>query len=234
MKQFKNSQVILLLTKSKTNLYLSDNSTVLNYATISTYFSTSQHLYIVNGDAILLDDWGYHNLDGTVIQFTADLIDKDVRRFGYKKVIATTDTFLYKETGRAVETVNGFKATYRYLPKPSKEWFEHFINEYNKGNIITDVLVEYELIPFSKLAPNRERDSRLKVNPDNTINIKSTKDSWNREELKELLLKISPNNTNELQEFNNKWSDGEKVEWGINKAYFHDTLIINDWIKENL
>jgi len=75
------------------------------------------------------------------------------------------------------------------LPEPSIEWIQYYIQEYNKGNIITKVMVEYDY------TLGNEEDERgnlipveiFKVNPDNTINIKSIKDSWTREEVIELL-----------------------------------------------
>ena len=61
---------------------------------------------------------------------------------GYREVLATTDTSLYihqKETPYLPERVF-------HLPQPSKQFIEKYIEEYNKGAVITDVLVEYETL----------------------------------------------------------------------------------------
>ena len=77
------------------------------------------------------------------------------------------------------------------LPEPSKEFIEKFIEEYNKGNIITEVMVEYEEVKYNSSGVpvmwSSESDlqivKRLKTNPDNTLNINPVKNSWNRDEV---------------------------------------------------
>ena len=74
------------------------------------------------------------------------------------------------------------------MPQPSEQFILKFIEEYNKGNVITDVLVEYENNrtnnPQYPYKSNREFDDnwQLKVDKNNTITIKKLKDNWNREE----------------------------------------------------
>ena len=113
---------------------------------------------------------------------------------GYREVLATTDTSLYiyqKETISLPERVF-------YLPEPSQQFIQKYIEEYNKCNIITDVLVEYELISNEEYFGNTFNpdddvpyfDERLKINPkDNTITItiKKVKDSYKREEVENLI-----------------------------------------------
>ena len=105
---------------------------------------------------------------------------------GYREVLATTDTSLYihqKETISLPERVF-------YLPQPSEQFIQKYIEEYNKGNVITDVLVEYTFNDFkfmATLCTTKEKEYVLKINPkDNTITIKKVKDSWTREEVIEL------------------------------------------------
>ena len=109
-----------------------------------------------------------------------------------KKIITTTDTSLYihqKETISLPERVF-------YLPQPSQQFIQKFVEEYNKGNIITDVLVEYELISNEEYFGNTVNpdddvpyfDERLKINhKDNTITIKKVKDSYTKEEVENLI-----------------------------------------------
>lgn len=81
------------------------------------------------------------------------------------------------------------------LPEPSKSFLEIFVRKYNKGNIITEVMVEYnEGRHIPGIVDCGDEDlwesdyyepDILKVNPkDNTITIKPIKDSWSRDEVK--------------------------------------------------
>ena len=82
-----------------------------------------------------------------------------------EKIIATTDISLVKEYN---------------LPQPSQQFIQKYIEEYNRGNIITDVLVEYELISneeyfLNTINPDDDVpyfDENLKINPkNNSLNI---------------------------------------------------------------
>lgn len=101
-----------------------------------------------------------------------------------KKIIATTDSSLYYYPK---EDYNG--RIKKLLPQPSQQFIEKYIEEYNKGNVITEVMVEYEELWKSTVydQPDNYIGEALKVNPkDNTINIMLIKDSWNWKELKAL------------------------------------------------
>ena len=66
------------------------------------------------------------------------------------------------------------------LPQPSSQFIQKYIEEYNKGNIITEVMVEYW--DYTK------QDLQLKVNLNgNIITIKKIKNSWNKEEVSQIL-----------------------------------------------
>lgn len=91
-----------------------------------------------------------------------------------KKVIATTN--------------NDMSIFDLLLPQPSNQFIEKYIEEYNKGNVITDVLVEYEFDNEGHKDNPGWHNQKLKVNSKgNTITIKKVKDSWNREEVIELI-----------------------------------------------
>ena len=93
-----------------------------------------------------------------------------------KKIIASTDISLG-------------------LPQPSTAFIEKYINEYNKGNIIERVMVDYykghvnvykESIPIDcKVSYFNEfgEFEGLKVSKDNTITISKVKDAWSRAEV---------------------------------------------------
>ncbi len=97
-----------------------------------------------------------------------------------RKIIATTDSSLIiinnkLDSRDLLHTL--------ILPQPSQSFIEKYIEKYNKGEKIADVMVEYESINSHVLGL-----IRLKVNPkDNTITIKPIKDSWNREEVIKLM-----------------------------------------------
>ena len=168
MNQYKELEVVMLATLQEAPIYkftLNNkirNSKAITLGTDDEY----QHLYFLSNDEIKEGDWAYHTLDSKPIQVTElPHPTVDAREYGHKKIIATTDESLG-------------------LHKPSDEWIEYFIFEYNKGNIITKVEVEYEKESYSgrftqNTVENWGKRYNLKINPDNTINIKSVKETWN-------------------------------------------------------
>jgi hypothetical protein len=108
-------------------------------------------------------------------------------------VIATTDSSLGVIIGDKlidIET-NTREIIGELLPQPSQAFIEKFVEAYNSGNPITDVLVEYEQY-WEKVQDEfpKEPQFRLKVNPkDSTITITKVKDSWSRKEVLDLIYK---------------------------------------------
>ena len=141
---------------------------------------------------------------------------------GYREVLATTDESL--EPRNLYSNSGLFKTI---LPQPSQQFIQKYIEEYNKGNVITDVLVEYELISNEEYFGNTVNpdddvpyfDEKLKINPkDNNIIIKIAKDSWSREE---------------VIEFGNKVKEYCKNGWksdSLHRVFFE----WDKWIEENL
>lgn len=213
MEQFKRAQVIMLPTENKTNDNIVKDGNKLEIVYNNSHQHEDyipQHLYIISDDEIKVNEYGYHSLDKKPIKITKELLDGDIRRFGYKKIIATTDKSLI------IDTEIFGKNRYKEIPQPSQQFIIKYIEEYNKSNIITDVLVEYDY------CPNRRNKGDLskcpKINSkDNTITIKKLKDSWNREELIELLEKSYIQGRN----------DGHCT-------FRVEELGFNNWIKENL
>ena len=152
-----------------------------------------QHLYIISDDEIKENNTHFYNPHSEQLHISGNHTDYiAINKNGCKKVIATTDTSLYihqKETISLPERVF-------YLPQPSQQFIQKFVEEYNRGNIITDVLVEYELISNEEYFGNTVNpdddvpyfDERLKINhKDNTITIKKVKDSYTKEEVENLI-----------------------------------------------
>ncbi len=116
------------------------------------------------------------------------------------------------------------------LPTLSQSFLEMYVVKYNEGKQIKEVMVEYELdcpkIGYVNLESDGLTQKKiLKINPqDNTITIKSVKDSWNRKEVIKLLDKViadsdNPNYTTQY--------DG--------KHYSKNHIFpLNKWIEENL
>ena len=162
-----------------------------------------QHLYIISDDKIKLFDWVYNNKENIVEQINSKtqlifVLEENKENQTFKKIIATTDKKL-SQTSRTE------------IPQPSQQFIQQFIEEYNKGNIITDVMVEYINYPTpqkdgfstkysdnitltgswaSRLKQCEVLNNTVKINPkDNTITIKKVKDSWKREEVEDLCRK---------------------------------------------
>lgn len=186
-----------------------------------------QHLYIISDDEIKEGDWFINDLNQIkkcTSRDTEGYIDFEggfnTKPSSCKKIIATTDSSLWRPSHKYASDVI-------LLPQPSQQFIEKFIEEYNRGNVITDVLIEYELISNEEYFGNTVNpdydvpyfDEKLKINPkDNTITIKKVKDSWSREE---------------VIEFGNKVKEYCKNGWksdSLHRVFFE----WDKWIEENL
>lgn len=212
---FKKCQVLLLPTNEKAIGCLVKGFKTLQYHP-SQFFTqeylklhnhNSEHLYIVSDDKIEKNDW-YIGDFKEIKQATNFTIPYIKNCDNFKKIIATTDQSLL---------IPAYTISNIPLPQPSQQFIEKYIEEYNEGNVITEVMVEYETklewcYSHSGNRIQEKSEPSLKVNSkDNTITIRRTKDSWNRNELAEIL---------------NLWS----IECGITDA----KETINNWIKDNL
>ena len=201
-----------------------------------TYF----HLYIISDDEIKLFDWVYNNKENIVEQITSKtqlifVLEENKENQTFKKIIATTDESLYfKDTNKNPKQYMGSYMSMSLgerLPQPSQQFIQKFVEEYNKGNIITDVLVEYNcgdshcsLFGCQKhLGCKNESIQTVKINPkDNTITIKKVKDSWSREELTDILQVYRLDYEQYKRSCHYGPNQKEIVDWS------------NKWIKENL
>lgn len=217
---FKKEKVVMLPTNEKAenclvqyyNRKISFNKELLTESYRKAAQVICYHLYVIsNGEKPKIGDWYYiyvpsvhsKNDPNCIAQLTKEDVDSGLYekyKDSIKKIIATTDSSLTKVVINGDYPVDGIP-----LPKPSQSFIEKYIECYNKGEIIDDVLVEYT---YDNPEPNRNVLC-LKINSkDNTITIKKIKNSWNREEV-----------VNLLQQFNNE------------KPGVFDC---SKWIKENL
>ena len=195
-----------------------------------------QHLYIIsyiekpdNGDYYIIDDVPELLKNNGLV-----FIDDSCR-----KVIATTNKTL-SQTSRTE------------IPQPSEQFIQKYIEEYNRGNIITDVLVEYELISneeyfLNTINPDENVpyfDENLKINPKyNTISIKKVKDSYTKEEVDRMLDEQASKTTAEMMEKFKDYKSREEIKSLLFKFTNHFDLKRNieitldmqsKWLEENL
>ena len=168
------------------NLYINKNPNVQK----SNSNFEAQHLYIISDDEIKEGDWTLclDEIDSTVMNWNINqCVFKHIKKGNCtqcKKIIATTDESLHIPfVTPGIEELEIYE--YCILPKPSDSFIKKYIEEYNKGNIITDVLVEYNyFLDDNGVLPYWN----LKVNPkDNTITIKKTKEIYTKDEVIRLL-----------------------------------------------
>ena len=211
MEQFKRAKVVMLSTNEKTNIINTNKGLLYNS---NDYIGINQHLYIISDDEIKKGDWYYDNVVLQIRQWKSFMI---YNKLQHKKIIATTDTSLKIDN----PNYDIGKLAYITLPQPSQSFIQKYIEEYNKGNIITDVLVEYETYQYTI---NYHKDiwknfEKIKINPKyNTITIKKLKTNWNREEIVEF---------------------GEKMREYCKNGYKSDSLHKvfyewDKWVEENL
>ena len=179
MEQFKRVQIILLETNNKSNIW-SHKGRRLYYNQNNPNDVDDEiryNIYIISEDEIKEGDWCM------IIDKTSKLYGqfeqhkgKHQRNEQWKKIIATTDTSIKIFAGKG-----DICDLYYNLPQPSQQFIEEYIESYNKGNIITDVLVEckrvFETIAKGMIGHPEDDISwwneKLKINPkDNTVTIK--------------------------------------------------------------
>lgn len=228
MNQFNPAKVIMLPTeKGNGSLARTPKNSLYRVTEHNRYLSDhiDQHLYIITDDKIENDDWyiiTWRN-EPIIQQCTSKEEEYSLEdRRDCKKIIATTDTSL-----KIIDESIGEPENWEYnMVQPSQQFIEQYIESYNKGKVITEVLVEYEYY-FKGEDVSRETSLgkllSIKINPkDNTINIKPIKDSWNREEVIYNVIK----HRNDFLKFktNSHYNPNDKEikEWD------------NNWIKENL
>lgn len=225
MKKFKEHNVVMVATDKAENclyrqcgkLYYFRGYLTQEYLHNSLN-AKSFHLYITSDEKIQEGDWVYENnlnqeikiyqiekREGRLMffRFRSIPIWLDKNSHNCKKIIATTNDKISINLGlEKWRSPLGKHADQIYtrlcpFPRIPISFIEHYITEYNKGNIIDKVMVEYEddlwiqdyaNTPTSPLPPMINMGGKLLINSDNIINIKPFKESWNREEVIQLLL----------------------------------------------
>lgn len=213
---------IFLINDKKLRLQpITEDATLEEFSSSFKYWKP-QHLYFLSEDKIELNDWCILLDDlGNVFSGPQQWLGNGVLNSNLRKIITTTDTSLWLHD----DTVPYPKT--KQLPQPSPQFIQKYVEQYNLGNIITKVMVEYEdcgtedkgnigNLLHGENIPYQEpflMGHRLKVNfKDNTITITKIKDSWTREEVIQKLKAIDKHV----------------------KQYNHYFKGIDEWLKENL
>ena len=246
MSTFKKAKVVILPSNEESNIQQNKFNKLFFSEQKKSYSDTiNQHLYIISGDEIKKGDYIYCTITNAIeiAKYNHDYLIRD-----WKKVIATTDTSLKIDN----PNYDIGKLAYITLPQPSQQFIQKYIEEYNRGNIITDVLVEYELISneeyfLNTINPDENVpyfDEDLKINPKyNTISIKKVKDSYTKEEVDRMLDEQASKTTAEMMEKFKDYKSREEIKSLLFKFTNHFDLkrnieitldMQNKWIEENL
>lgn len=162
---FKRCRVVRLSTNEKASKIRLNNKSKLSFEphiqglSYDGFLHTYQHLYILSDDEIKEGDWCYDNSRNEDIRIFTH-VDSKIEKHDLKKIIATTDSSLNLPepklfdnnvwwTGRnSIMYFPSLSDAHTYwcnhkIPSPSQSFIDKYVSEYNKGNIITDVMVEY-------------------------------------------------------------------------------------------
>jgi len=209
---YKEKSLIMLPTK-ESNLCSTINDNKL-YLKQRFKLGKCFHLYITSDETPKKDDWvvgGFNNqFFGKVLGVSA--LKDTIIISGYegqtlniswcKKIIATSDESLVAKFGNDGEVYGKMKDGLLQIPK---SFIKQFIEEYNKGNIITKVMVEYKEFLEMNDPTGKYTTYEIRINPDNTINIRAIKTSWSREEVRDILNDFFNDHTNCQNANIDKW-----------------------------
>lgn len=196
---FKRTKVVMLPTNEKASLLLGTSIegklVKSNRGVSNSTHLKNQHLYFLSDDEIKEGDW-FLEKGLRISIFPNYLTDTNE----CKKIIATTDKTLIFMRTELIPDVFWHKDG-NIFPQPSEGFIQKFIDAYNSGDPITEVMVEYNHIQ-STTDLNEEW---LKVNSNYTITIRKMKDSWSREEVVSLCREAVSYNFNIQGSLFEKW-----------------------------
>jgi hypothetical protein len=253
--------VVLLSTNEKVNVLKGYKNRSLLFNFKSSYHNEGElierelayfHLYITSDEEIKEGDWviqfDSNNKSYRMKYFYSKIVKFEPRKYInygkgsyiFKKIIATTDTSLGIE--EAINKANSSPCEVgstgwisikqaNLLPQPSPQFISKYIEQYNKGNIITNVLVEYEefhglntslteISSFNNNPVDYGKDYRIKVDSHNQITIKPVQPKlYTEEEVKQIA-----------------WKAYTHTYPKMSPSYIADNVIpeFNNWFEENL
>jgi hypothetical protein len=247
-----NEKAINVLTLNKN--YPSENANTLKIRTISPWFDSftvnkwiNQHLYILSDEEIKEGDWIYHHLDGKIVFCDKEHFDilqgcTDKTKYGYKKIIATTDTKLGYISNKEIlqydqrSKIEGWHKGFIPLPQPSQSFIQRYIEKYNENEQITEVMVEcetYFLTDYDTPIYLREGGVYRETNVALGWTYEAARQAGFKEYSK---LKVDKNNTITIKPIKDSWSRDEVLKiidqtWGYKNESIQTK---QEWIEKNL
>jgi len=201
-------KVVMLATDDDCNLTLGLNNLLVHHNYTRSAIQNrnedyiNQHLYILSDEEIKEGDW-FVCLNAKVLQAKQITKSGDIlptESWGAamsffpprecKKIISTTDFLL----GKPYSKDNMLMSS--RLPQPSQSFTKKYVTEYNKDNIITEVLVEYENVNTTKKedyqyiqgkGSNLNYIYKPKLTKENTITIHPVNKMYSKEEVEVIL-----------------------------------------------
>ena len=196
---------------------------ILSYKCVPWIANTDsrQHLYVLSDELVEAGDWFYTDslksgkiwkawkADGHSVDIN---INTALASKVCKKIIATTDTSLMiNGEEETTASASGFSTKFNKLitlPNLTEDFINVYVDVFNEGYEITEVLVEYEhgvktnglqelidsnpeyYTKFPEELPNYVPEVKTKISKENSIIIKPIpkKDSWSKSEVEELML----------------------------------------------
>jgi hypothetical protein len=219
---YKKCKVVMIATNRESRLFLKTGNQ-LEYNEYRPIHGINhlgwkyQHLYILSDDEIKEGNW--YEFESMLNQATTKYSLEVSKYIKAKKIIATTDSSLGYNDILSIHQRRGLTnhyPTFKPLPSISQSFIKQYVSEYNKGNKIEEVMVEYE-IEWSRntdrnIPTNEDLVSIWKPSSDNTISIKATKTSWTREEVVALLTSLKDH----INSINNYECNCSDFNWFIN------------------
>jgi hypothetical protein len=239
MSVLKRTKVVMLSTNQKAQISLGRITKKLTYDKVSRIQDNGQHLYFLSDSEEIKED----DKDFWFIEFNKNgkrdsycnkpilcdvgvtnnfILTKNNGNFPFpencKKIIATTD---FLTLNKSLE--DGLTAI--TLPQPSNSFIEKYIEKYNAGTPIIEVMVEYE--SHTDNMPENEDDIilpwrayvdyRLKINSkDNCIVIRAVKDIFTRRETLEFAIKFADHCVHQIPGYEKLQSVGEMMKYEQN------------------
>jgi len=204
-----------------------------------------QHLYVISNEEVKNNElpcWCINKNHDTLYQVQTDGTNwyKVIATTNLEIAIEKDTLSIPQRRG----LTNHYPVERKVLPQIPQSFISTYITEYNKGHIIENVEVEYNDVIICESTENyddndlfvngqkirsyshkfpevlqRDADTfkKVKVNPDNTINISIIKETWTREEVIALIHKYVDNSVTKSPTIN---------------SIFHEQA--NEWINQNL
>jgi len=173
-KHYQECDVVILESSKPSNIVLNtlNNRLLIDYdktlvEKILPINAKNQHLYILSDEEIKEGDWRY---DFNFNKLTRGIGEsKTYIKKHCKKIIATTDSSLQ------IPDYNNYHIDYnpsKTLPQIPQQFIEHYINEFNKGNVISKVLVEFNpFTPNNGINLNNGYHNSIEINQNNEISV---------------------------------------------------------------